>query len=97
MVEGAVGNELLLEWWSAGGVENWLLEKGRVCRRGGGNEHRTLVVAEDAVVIAVRRDMWFKGRREGGEEVAPETGERENGRVVTGRERGVDDQIELVL
>ncbi len=74
-----------------------MLEKGCGCRRGDGNEHRTLVGAEEALVIAVGRDVWFEGRREGGEEVAPETGEQENGRVVTGRERVDDDRINVVL
>ncbi len=53
--------------------------------------------AEDAVYITVGRDVWFKGRWEGGKEEPPEAKEQESGRVVTGRERVVDDRIDVVL
>ncbi len=66
-------------------------------RIGDGNELRTLVGAEDAVFITVGWDVWFKGWWEGGKEETPEAKEQEIRRVVTGRERVVDDQIDMVL
>ncbi len=57
----------------------------------------TLVGAEDAVVITVGWVVWFEGWWEGREEVALEAGEREIRKVVTGRERVVDDRINVVL
>ncbi len=53
--------------------------------------------AEDAVVITVGWDVWFEGRQEGVNEVVPEAKEQEIGRVVTGRDRVVDDRIDVVL
>ncbi len=56
-----------------------------------------LVGAEDAVVITVGLDAWFKDGWKGGKEVAPEVEEQEIGRDVTWRERVVDEQNEMVL
>ncbi len=53
--------------------------------------------AEDAVVVTDGRVVWFKSWWEGRKEVAPGSKEQEIGRVVTGRERVIDDQINMVL
>ncbi len=53
--------------------------------------------AEEAVVVTVGRVVWFEGWWEGRKEVALEVKEWEIGRVVTGREGVVDDQINMVL
>ncbi len=56
-----------------------------------------LVGAEDAVLIVIGCNVWFKNMWEGGKEVALEVGEQEIRRVGTWRERVVDDQNEVVL
>ncbi len=41
--------------------------------------------------------MWFEGRWDGGNKVGLEGEEQGIGRVVTGREKVADDQINVVL
>ncbi len=53
--------------------------------------------AEETVVITVGRVVWFECGWEGVKEVASEVGGREIGRIVTGRERVVNDRIDMVL